>query len=395
MSTDLSHNATVPLWGFIVIIAVGSIIIVGSVFFGLRYYISHHDSDNDSIRNDPETVRRVTVRRGRIVPQSHYMSLTGSRFGVGAFGEDSRSGARSMSPFEWWNNVHSRSNSQMSQVKVGRHQTPEPTTARTTNFSRPALGMPSPSIASLPQIIETSPHQSLISSHQSKHSIFSEKAPSVVHSELGAPRSPASMTGFGSRANSHADVSSTISEEPDHRSAMKRQRSQSRNPLPTHTRTPPRSRSLPRSPRPADNVVEQTVPPISKRPSAMQTDRTIFLNTSERRPSSTNPERKSLNKPLPSTHCPDRRQSLPRSPRRSSSTLNSIKSYRAPGDADHVTGQLSNASVQALPQMKPTDHSQAYWESRHDLQPVRKKSQKGKVLRKKSLQRAERTSMVN
>jgi hypothetical protein len=176
---------------------------------------------------------------------------------------------------------------------------------------------------------------------------------------------------------------------------MKRQRSQSRNPLPTHTRTPPRSRSLPRSPRPADNVVEQTVPPISKRPSAMQTDRTIFLNTSERRPSSTNPERKSLNKPLPSTHCPDRRQSLPRSPRRSSSTLNSIKSYRAPGDADHVTGQLSNASVQALPQMKPTDHSQAYWESRHDLQPVRKKSQKGKVLRKKSLQRAERTSMVN
>src|ERR1700677_3918030 len=114
MTTILSHNGTVPLWGFIVIISVGSVVILGTVFFALRYYIKHHDSDSDSIRNDPETVRRVTVRRGRIVPQSHYMSLTGSRFGVGAF-DESRSGARSKSPFEWWNNVHGRSNSQMSE----------------------------------------------------------------------------------------------------------------------------------------------------------------------------------------------------------------------------------------------------------------------------------------
>lgn len=417
MSTDLSNNATVPLWGFIVIIAVGSIIILGGVFFGLRYYTIHHDSDNDSIRNDPETVRRVTVRRGRIVPQSHYLSLTGSRYGLGAFGEDSRSGARSKSPFEWLNNVHSRSNSQMSQKT--RPQTSEPIltgdpprkhapsplrsaasfdamsekppaytfptrpalahrASRTTNFSRPAFAT-SPSIASLPQIIEASPHQSMISSRQSKQSL-SEKAISVTHSELGAPHSPASIIGFGSRANSHADVSSTISEEPESSSAMTRQRSQSRIPRPTQTNIP-RSRSLPRSPRPADNGFEP-VPSVSRRPAAIQT------NVAERRSSN------QLGRPT-STHQPDRRPSLPQSPRRSSSTLNSRNSYRSPGDADHVTGQLSNASVQALPQMNPADHSQEYWESRHDLQPVRRKSQKGNVLRKKSLKRAERTSMVN
>lgn len=429
MATELSHNATVPLWGFIVIIGVGSIVILGGVFTALRYYIMHHDSDRDSIRNDPETVRRVTVRRGRLVPQSHYMSLTGSRFGVGAFGDDSRSGARSKSPFEWWNNVQARSNSQMSQLKGSARnvsQTPEPILtgdtprrqapsplrtatsfesmsekppaytfpskpslahrpSRTTNFSRPGLGIHSPSIASsLPQIVEASPHQSMISSRQSKQSLVSDKTPSIAVSELGVPHSPASMTGFGSRTNSHADISSTISEEPpfDHHPAVNRQRSQARVPRPPQTSKTPRSRSLPRSPRPADNGFEQTVPPISKRPSAIQTDR-----------------RPSMNQPSgsTSTNQPDRRPSLPLSPRRSTSTLNSRTSsnYRGPGDADHITGQLSNASVQALPPLNPTDHSQAYWESRQDLQPVRRKSQKGNVLRKKSLQRAERTSWVN
>ena len=441
MSTELSRNRTVPLWGFIVIIGVGSVIIIGSVFFGLRYYIIHHDSDTDSIRNDPETVRRVTVRRGRIVPQSHYMSLTGSRFGVGAFGDDARSGARSKSPFEWWNNVHSRSNSQMSQVKGSARQTPEPTLtgdtprkhapsplrsaasfdsmsekppaysfptrpalahrpSRTTNFSRPALGMASPSVAGLPEIAEASPHQSMISSRQSKQSLFSEKAPSVVHSELGAPRSPASMTGFGSRTTSHADVSTIVEEPPfDHHRAVIRQRSQTRIPRPAQT-NPSRSRSLPRSPRPADNGFEQTVPP-SKKPAVQSEKNTPTVqperNTSnvqpERKPPTAHPQRTSSNQT--SSTQPDRRPSLPQSLRRSSSTLNSRNSYRAPGDADHITGQLSNASVQALPQMNTTDHTQAYWESRQDLQPVRRKSQKGKVLRKKSLQRAERTSMVN
>lgn len=406
MKTILSHNGTVPLWGFIVIISVGSVVILGTVFFALRYYIRHHDSDSDSIRNDPETVRRVTVRRGRLVPQSHYMSLTGSRFGVGAF-DETRSGARSKSPFEWWNNVHTRTGSQMSGMKTN-NQTPEPTlsgdrrpapsplgrasfesmsekppaytfpskppsahrSSRTTNFSRPALGT-RPSAAasitsSLPQIMEASPHQSMISSRQSKQSVFSEKA-SVVVSEV--PHSPASLTGFGSRSN--ADISSTMSREPSFEHLTTRQRSQIRTSRPTPTLST-RSRSLPRSPRPADDF--ESLPPASRRPS-------------KNRPSEIRVE----------ITQPERRPSLPRSPRRSTSTLNSKHSstYRGPGDADHATGQLSNASIQALPQLSPTtDQSQAYWESRADLQPVRRKSQKGNVLRKKSLQRAERTSWV-
>jgi hypothetical protein len=410
MTTVLSHNGTVPLWGFIVIIAVGSVVILGTVFFALRYYIKHHDSDSDSIRNDPETVRRVTVRRGRIVPQSHYMSLTGSRFGVGAF-DESRSGARSKSPFEWWNNMHGRSNSQISEMKKV-NQTPEPIltgdsrrpvpsplrkasfesmsekppaymfpskpplahqSLRTTNFSRPALGMrPSAAVSvtsSLPQIMEASPHQSMISSRQSKQSVFSEKA-SVIVSDV--PHSPASLTGFGSRSN--ADISSTMSREPsfEHHPAVNRQRSQARTPQPSPRTKSSRAKSLPRSPRPADGF-EST--PTSRRPS---TNRPTEIR-------------------VDITPQPDSRRSLPHSPRRSSSTLNSKRSstYRGPGDADNTTGQLSSASFQALPQLSPTtSHGQAYWESRQDLQPVRRKSQKGKVLRKKSLQRAERTSWV-
>jgi hypothetical protein len=414
MTTILSHNGTVPLWGFIVIISVGSVVILGTVFFALRYYIKHHDSDGDSIRNDPETVRRVTVRRGRIVPQSHYMSLTGSRFGVGAF-DELRSGARSKSPFDWWNNVHGRSNSQMSETKKV-NQTPEPIltgdsripvpsplrnasfesmsekppaytfpskpalahqsphqSPRTTNFSRPALGM-RPSAAasvtsSLPQIIEASPHQSMISSRQSKQSVFSEKASAIVSD---VPHSPASLTGFGSRSN--AEISSTMSREPsfEHHPAVNKQLSQARIPRPSPSINSSRAKSLPRSPRPADGFESA---PTSRRPSTNRPTEIRIDVTPE----------------------PDRRPSLPHSPRRSSSTLNSKRSstYRGPGDADNTTGQLSTASLQALPQLSPTtNHSQAYWESRQDLQPVRRKSQKGNVLRKKSLLRAERTSWV-
>ena len=394
----------------------------------MRYCIKHSGaSDADSLHNDPETIRRVMVRRGRVVPHSHYMSLTGSLFGLGAFGpEESRSGARSKSPFEWWNSIHSRSNSSVSQMMrgsaMGTSQAPEPMltgetpqkqgpsplrnaasfepmseklptytfpsrpalahrTPRTTNFSRPAPGsrpgLFSPSVnSSLPQILEASPHQSMISSRQSKQSVFSEKAASSLHiSELEAPLSPASLTGFGSRTNSHAEISSTISstEQPfGAHSAVNRQRSKTRIPQPIRNNHPPRLTALPRSPRPADNGLDTNMP-TSTRLSATQTDRRSSRNQ---------------------TASP----ALPQSLHRSTSTLNSRRSsnYRGPGDADHITGQLSNASLQALPQPSPTtDHSPgAYWEPRQDLQPVRRKSKKGKVLRKKSLKRAETTSLV-
>jgi len=42
----------------------------------------------------------------------------------------------------------------------------------------------------------------------------------------------------------------------------------------------------------------------------------------------------------------------------------------------------------------PHAQSMAYWESRPDLQPVRKLSKKGNVLRKKSVRRAEIVSWV-
>ncbi|KPI40339.1 uncharacterized protein AB675_7490 [Cyphellophora attinorum] len=50
--------------------------------------------------------RKMTVRRGRVVPASHYLSLTGSKFGLNQFVDDARTnGTRSKSPFEWWNTI--------------------------------------------------------------------------------------------------------------------------------------------------------------------------------------------------------------------------------------------------------------------------------------------------
>lgn len=66
--------------------------------------------------------RRVTVRRGRVVPASHYLSLTGSKFGLNAFEEDART-TRSKSPFEWWNTLKEKRRSQhlddISQIEAG------------------------------------------------------------------------------------------------------------------------------------------------------------------------------------------------------------------------------------------------------------------------------------
>jgi hypothetical protein len=45
------------------------------------------------------------------VPASHYLSLTGSKFGLNAFEEDART-TRSKSPFEWWNTLKEKRRSQ-------------------------------------------------------------------------------------------------------------------------------------------------------------------------------------------------------------------------------------------------------------------------------------------
>ena len=107
MATVFDHS-TLPLWLFIVIICVGALVIIGTVLGIWRWTVYRKKNKRLSGAALPSPglpTRKVTVRRGRVIPASHYLSLTGSVFGLGAFmnmdeKRSSRGGRRS--PFGIW-----------------------------------------------------------------------------------------------------------------------------------------------------------------------------------------------------------------------------------------------------------------------------------------------------
>lgn len=120
---SLLSNSTLPLWACIFIIIVGSLVVVGIGFLAIRCTIIRRRRATfiETFGDENLPQRRVTVRRGRVVPSSNYLSLTGSKFGLNLLGSEdhdsqSRIGARSRSPFEWWNTLKDRSQSRNSQV---------------------------------------------------------------------------------------------------------------------------------------------------------------------------------------------------------------------------------------------------------------------------------------
>ncbi|OQV03329.1 hypothetical protein CLAIMM_08381 isoform 1, partial [Cladophialophora immunda] len=210
-------------WVYIVIIAVGSTLLLVTLAVALRcWFLRRRAKQQREVDNLTGPLRRVTLRRGRMVPTSQHLSLTGSKFGMRQFGmladnESAMTGRKS--PFEWWATIMDRSQSrqdQMSQVETASIitrptsrattitarrdlynstpvQTPEKskdvTTTRTweitipsptpspsplgpnrhTNFSRsfsnraPCSPVTQRSQATLSRISERSPHQSMIS----------------------------------------------------------------------------------------------------------------------------------------------------------------------------------------------------------------------------------------
>ncbi|KAI1616831.1 hypothetical protein EDD37DRAFT_60007 [Exophiala viscosa] len=217
MTTLLAHTG-VPLWVYIVLIAVGSTVLLLTIAALSRWWFVRRKAsqkrDYDGLTG---ATRHVTLRRGRVVPTSQHLSLTGSRFGMRQFGmladnDSTHTGRRS--PFEWWNTIITeRSQSrqdQMSQLETGSltprsvygftrqelgpttpTQTPEkdqdatartwevtppsispspsPSSQKTVNFSRAFVPrVPSSPVAqrsqfTLSRISERSPHQSMIS----------------------------------------------------------------------------------------------------------------------------------------------------------------------------------------------------------------------------------------
>ncbi|KIW94063.1 uncharacterized protein Z519_05379 [Cladophialophora bantiana CBS 173.52] len=221
--TTLLDDTGLPVWVYIVIIAVGSILLLLTIAAALRcWFLRRRANQRREVDNLTGPLRRVTLRRGRIVPTSQHLSLTGSKFGMRQFGvladnESTMTGRKS--PFEWWSTIMDRSQSRqeyMSQAETGSIntrptsrattitlrrelftatpvQTPErskePLATRTweitipspspspsplgpnkhTNFSRsfsnraPSSPVTQRSQATLSRILERSPHQSMIS----------------------------------------------------------------------------------------------------------------------------------------------------------------------------------------------------------------------------------------
>ncbi|RVX67732.1 hypothetical protein B0A52_07855 [Exophiala mesophila] len=135
-------NTGLPLWLFILLIVVGSGILVATGVVFWRCWLHRRRARRADWDGFTGPTRRMTVRRGRMVPTSQHLSLTGSMFGTKQFGlladnESTMAGRRS--PSEWWNSVVDRSQSrqeQMSQVDGASIFTTRPSSRATSVGTR-------------------------------------------------------------------------------------------------------------------------------------------------------------------------------------------------------------------------------------------------------------------
>lgn len=388
--SSLLDNKILPLWAWIIIIVFGSFAVIGIVAFVARCIVVKRRKTDflDTFGDDNLPQRRVTVRRGRTVPTSNYLSLTGSKFGLNAFLEDgdgnSRTGARSKSPFEWWSHLNKRSDSRQSyatqftgdgssifasttspqppQRVYQRREFQQSTTSLSTDFKdedfntttsvveveRPASPpKPPPNFSrsfssqghrhdrrqnKLSRIEEASPHTSMISTaRQSYVASFVSSLP--AHESDGSTWSPQAIT---TPSDIPLPSSSNVSRQASKRSST------------NNMLSPMAQATLPDAPRP------------------------IAVNSAR---SSLNQSEKGVN-----------------FSRRSSqrSTTDASKETRSRGSSFTALPEAPEApEAPKVPEPRQPDTLAGYWETRTDVQPIRKSSKKGNVLRKKSLRRSE------
>ncbi|KAK5051947.1 hypothetical protein LTR84_002750 [Exophiala bonariae] len=147
--TTLLDNTGLPRWVYILLIVVGSVLILVTIAILLRCWFVRQRAKTPEYNGLTGATRRMTVRRGRMVPTSQHLSLTGSRFGMRQFGlladnESTMTGRRS--PFEWWNGMIDRSQSRqdsISQMEAGSIFT-RPSSRATTIATRKDYFAPTP-----------------------------------------------------------------------------------------------------------------------------------------------------------------------------------------------------------------------------------------------------------
>lgn len=367
MSTLLS-NPPLPLWAYIVIIVVGSLLVIGVGVVIIRCCIARRKSPETG-HFDLQPERKVTLRRGRMVDASHYESLTGSRFGIGQFDEIDAAKSRSRSPFEWWNTILDRSqsrqdsSSQLDTTSIRATQsTPSLYGKREFAFSTHSLNEKERlEVVSTQEILPR--HPSPLSERPTSHTNFSrsfvtrppnspltirsntlsriEEATSPHHSMI----STISMTNRSSRISIIKPADGNLTRFDNKRSSD----SSSRKSFHTASASPMSTN---------EHLARQDVLTVP-RPIAYRGSRSSLGESVSRRDSAI---RKSSNDDLV-----ENPQSFTDISRRSSKNLKA--------------GQ---------------ELEDGYWNNREVSQPInRNPSKKGNVLRKKSLRRAEIVSMVD
>lgn len=139
--TTLFDNTVLPLWVYVVLIVVVSLLLLVIAAILVRWCIVRRRAKSAEYNGLTGATRRMTVRRGRMVPTSQHLSLTGSKFGMRQFGlladnESTHTGRRS--PFEWWSTMVDRSQSRqdsISQMEAGSVFT-RPSSRATTIMTR-------------------------------------------------------------------------------------------------------------------------------------------------------------------------------------------------------------------------------------------------------------------
>lgn len=334
-------NTSLPLWLWIVVFVVGSLCVVGAIGVVLICML-RRNKRGEQIEDAP--TRKMTVRRGRVVPASHYLSLTGSKFGLNQFDDDARAnGARSKSPFEWWNTIKEKRRSHHGETlhfdspeskarlrdisrpgsNTGLYEekepvvrevhleepSPTPPTGRVPSFSRPLPAQPddpSPIWAQpshrrdLSMIKEASPHVSMVSSRslERRSSRLSTYNPGEStrrerrssNHEGRRPSHPRTNDShaFRHKSRKHSEARGDPINKPHHES---RQYSKREHPAESRSRRRPSQTSQYQSDGGLSRQYSQTsTPSVSTRPSPVSSRRPSARSSSSiRRPSHPSP----------------------------------------------------------------------------------------------------------
>jgi hypothetical protein len=425
---SLLNRSRLKLWVWVVIIAAGSIVLLSTLFLGIWCWVRRHRARRKPLPSPVlAPTRKVTVRRGRMVSSSRYLSLTGSKFGLGQFmnmeekdqGDKSRS--RSKSPFMWWlSNNQDRSQSrqsymssqpQMDEAHNQYYQKPEP-----AFFNHHTHNESVASDYSLPSIINgreladdarmnSAPASSSLDSLHSPRYVNFSRAFSPLHQSSLMPTSAPNKA-----------LSQIVEMSPRHSAASKQPSMMSMREavvvenenisappsVPPHLPVPA-LRSLQNSPSPPPE------PFVRRYSSQNMTSRFSFTTKTSLSLSTVNQSRtpsvpavshlpaSPLSGPLPCWR-PQPEEGIPSQ----NAAVRSISSAETQHPSPETLSQHddddnkenNNPRNSSTEDNSSNPHSVAYWRSRPDLQPVLKPGKRGNVLKKKSVRRAEIVSLV-